>query len=107
MPASDSGLHIHHAHPTPTASTSDQILLIDQTRSPDEPPTEPTSDTEDPNPRKSDTALHRKWTRGSLQQQLARRKYAKWQEENNDNGQPESSEGGRKQEASDLEPETS
>ncbi|TKA71531.1 hypothetical protein B0A49_06003 [Cryomyces minteri] len=107
MPASDSGLHIHHAHSTPTASTSDQILLIDQTRSPDEPPTEPTSDTEDPNPRKSDTALHRKWTRGSLQQQLARRKYAKWQEENIDNGQPESSEGGRKQEASDLEPETS
>ncbi|MCJ1335034.1 hypothetical protein MMC09_000300 [Bachmanniomyces sp. S44760] len=56
------------------------IQLLDTTAPVSEPPPDSNETSGDESPKSSVDALTRKWTKGTLREELARRKYAKWQE---------------------------
>ncbi|MCJ1302060.1 hypothetical protein MMC08_004861 [Hypocenomyce scalaris] len=68
------------------------INLVDTTGPPDVPDSDPTANSANSSDLSlglsSEAPLSRRWTRGTLREELARRKYSKWQEQKIDNREP-------------------
>ena len=94
------------SHTSATQNYDHAITLVDKTKVGNEPetPVEDAAGSASSSRTGSGTPLNRKWTKGTLREELARRKYSKWQDDSVKGQEDKPKESGNASESSDGEP---